>query len=72
VNLKKNLHIKSFKFDFNQTCQDCSLGKGLAKLFKQFDPVQKSDCHGIIEKIVKKNSLEPAGLGHRYFAQGIE
>jgi hypothetical protein len=32
-------------FNFNQTWQSRSMGKGLSKLFKEGDFMQKSGCH---------------------------
>jgi hypothetical protein len=45
VNLK-NLLVKKHLSSFNQTLQDCSLGEGLPNLFKEFDSMQETGCHG--------------------------
>jgi hypothetical protein len=37
--------------DFKQTCQDCYFGEGIPKVFKEFDFMKKSGCHGNQKKI---------------------
>jgi hypothetical protein len=75
VNLKKFL-VKNHLSDFNQTCQDCSVGEGLPKLFKELNSMQKSGCHGKLatkrnyKKGIKRksSSKDPQSLEQIYFA----
>jgi hypothetical protein len=44
MNLKNRFVKKNNKSNFNSTLQDCSLAKGLPKLFKTFNSMQNSGC----------------------------
>jgi len=53
---KKNLFLHNYSAHALETSHKCSFGEALPKLFKEFNSMQNSVCHGNQKQKLQKSS----------------